>query len=133
MPALSCVDRNGVVRLFDYDCRQVPLSNELTIRVITRPPLESGDFFEMRLAPIDCATLRVVMLNHFDVRPYVAAGIPDALLPAVKLLLGKNIESSPSHGDHAGVYRTPNADKVWERLRNAGQATLDADGIYRLT
>ena len=133
MPVLACTGRDGVARTFEYRYSREPLSGEWSVKVTSIPPLPGGDFFEMKLAPIDEETLRVVMVNHFNVPSYVGMGIPDALLPAIKSVLGKNVESSPSYGTRGNVYRTPAATKVWERLRQMRLATYDpARDIYRL-
>ena len=133
MATLACTGRDNVVRTFEFRYGQEPLSGEWSFKVTTIPPPPHSKFFEMTLAPIGAQTLRVVMLNHFKFPPYVAMGIPEALLSAAKALLGQDIESSPSSGTQGGIYRTPDATKVWERLRQRGLATYDASrDVYTL-
>lgn len=125
MALLSCIGRDGVSRAFDYT-HSTNISGELTFRARTIPPPSSGDFFELTLEEVNPSTVRVVMANHFSRIEYAAMGIPEALLPEVKRVLGREVESSPSSGATANIRRSPEATKYWDRLVLLGGAMYDA-------
>lgn len=130
---LSCVGRDGITRTFNYKVVQNSAGNEWSYQITTIPPPASGDFFELCVAEFAPSRVRVVMANHHGRPEYVGMGIPDALLPKIKIDLNCRVESSPSMGT-SGVYRTPAATKYWERLRIEGIAVYDqASDIYTVT
>jgi hypothetical protein len=133
MSQLSCVGRDGIIRTFNCEADPNLAGDQWTYRVTTIPPLPNGDFFELCVAELDPSRVRVVMANHYNKTEYVGMGIPDALLPAIKADLGRNVESSPSRGAAGNIYRTPAATSYWKRLLNAGHAVYDqATDIYTL-
>ena len=126
MSQISCRGRDGIVRDFEYRVEHNRTDGQWTYRVTTIPPPAGGDFFELRVVELDESAVRVVMANHFYKEEYSAMGIPEALLPVVKAELGRAVESSPSQGPVAGIYRADSATKYWERLCKLGGATYDS-------
>jgi hypothetical protein len=60
-------------------------------------------------------------------------GIPDAMLPLVKPLLGVEVESSPPSGVEPGVFRSLDVEKVWKRLvTNKLAKYLPDKKVYRV-
>jgi hypothetical protein len=125
MPSISCTGRSGILRTFNYEVTHEPLANEWIYRVTASPKIRDGGFFEMTVAEICSSRVRVVMTNHFNQTEYAGMGIAEALLPEIKVNLGRSVESSPSKGAVGDVYRTPEATKYWERLRNKNGAEYD--------
>ena len=78
------------------------------------PP--SNETFEITFTPIDDSTVRQTSIFHHYEPAYMGKGIPDAILPVVKALLGKEVESSPPNGIEGGVSRSRDAEKMWRRL-----------------
>ena len=131
MQTLRCTGRDRIVRIFSVDESYQPLNQKWTYRVQTIPPLADNAAFEFSVEEIDSQTVRVVGAYHDGRSEYAAMGIPDALLPAIKIKLQKNVESSPPQGH--GIYRTCAATNYWKRLVVAGKATHDAViDVYRL-
>jgi len=124
---LDCVGADGVHREFLWRVEKALFEEKWTFRVETQAATTSGDAFELAVELLEdrADTVRVIMMHHYGHPEYKAKGIPDALLPLVRQYLGKNVESSPSRGDTTGVYRTPAATRVWERLKAAGLADYD--------
>ena len=80
-----------------------------------------------------CAACRVIMMNNNGFAPVKAKGIPDALIPVIRQVVGRSVQSSPRAGSSLDVRRVPPADKVWERLVAANLARYDeAADVYHL-
>lgn len=62
--------------------------------------------------------MRIVMMNNHGVKEYSGAGIPDYMIPEISKVLEKPLISSSNHAIENDVYRTPDATKVWERLKS---------------
>jgi len=125
MPIISCTGRDGIVRGFEYRTIRDETEGQWLFKVTTIPAPKSGDFFELCVCEHGESRVRIVMANHFHKTEYAAMGIPEALLPAVKIELGRIVESSPGQGPVGDVYRTDSATKYWERLCQIGGATYD--------
>lgn len=125
---LGCVGADGVRREFIWRADKAQLDDKWTFRVESQTSNPPGDCFELVVELLEERdhTARVVMMHHHGRPEYQAKGIPDALLPEIRRYLDKNVESSPRIACMNGVYRTPAATKVWERLKRAGLAEYDS-------
>ena len=112
---LNCTGADGVQRPFEYEVDKSQFSNEWYFRVCTSPTPTSGQFFECNVKEVDPQTVRVIAIAHHGLAIYVAKGIPDAILPEIAARLGMEVVSSSNLSGHAGVWRTPDAEKVWKR------------------
>lgn len=139
MSELKCIGRDGVARTFDVRWDKDIFAEKWKFRVVTSPALPGGEAFHLDIEEISEGLGRVVMMNNYGVREYCGMGIPEALLPLASATLGMKLQSSPTLGTSStpgasGIYRTPAATKVWNRLVNAGKAThLLADDIFELS
>jgi hypothetical protein len=121
---LSCIDKAGNATAFEYWFSEDTLRGEWQFFVAEEPPRSTAEPFELAVKEIDATTVQVVMMNNHGRPCYVGKGIPDALLPVVKLEVQKDVQSSPTAGG-GNTYRTPAATKVWKRLVAKGIATYD--------
>ena len=136
MNRLVCTRRDGTEETFAFTFSEIPLSDPIKwqFNVTTEVPQSDGAFFELTVEEIDDRTVRIVMMNNYKKPAYLAKGIPDALIPAVRQALKRvGVESSPSNHPDGGIFRTKDATKVWKRLEAKGVAAFDSDrDIYRL-
>lgn len=132
MPQFLCRDRFGQERVFRYESQTDP-SGTVDFQVYSVPPPMSGDFFECSFTPLNPTTVRQTMIDHHGHPNYAGMGIPDSLLPIAAAKIGKTIVSSPGLAPGGGVWRTPFATKMWNRLVAKQLATYDpvAD-VFRL-
>lgn len=97
------------------------------------PPLPSGEFFDISVEQINDEEVRIIMMNNYNVSEYSGAGIPDYIIPEISKVLRMNVISSSNKDPNSDVYRTPDATKVWKRLKANGKATYDSKtDIYKL-
>jgi hypothetical protein len=131
VPNLSCTGRNGQTRTYQYTFTQgLSAAPEWDFRVWSIPPPASGEFFSFSVRELDAQTVRVIAMAHNNEPAYIAMGIPEAIILEAAAVLHRRVTSSPTAGG-AGIWRTPEATKVWERLRAAGRATYNsATDIY---
>ncbi|VVD69334.1 hypothetical protein PMO31116_00518 [Pandoraea morbifera] len=122
MPTFQSVDRTGNPHDFDY--KTIHNGNNVTFRVTANPPLASGAFFDLEVEHLTVSLVRIVMINSYLEPAYIRKGVADALLPIVSRDLGVTVQSSPTLGT-GGVYRTPHATAMWQRLVAKGMATYD--------
>lgn len=136
MSNFDCIGKDGQTRTFTYRMSRSNSLDESELSFyVTRvdPPPTTEDFFELTLREVAPSTFQVVQINHHSQTDYIGAGIPATLLPLVANMLDAQIRSS-SNANGQSEYRTPQADKMWRRLVDAGQATYDAvPDIYWLT
>ena len=133
MGQITCTGKDGIIRTFDYKVENSP-SNKWIFRVTNIPPLKNDEFFELAVVEVDNLTVQVVMANHFNIKEYAAKGIPEALLPAVKTILRREVESSPSKSTTGDIYRTNAATNYWKRLCQSSGANYDQTrDIYKVT
>lgn len=125
MPQLQCTDRDGNSQTFEYEFKPDMSKLQWTFRVWQLGEDLSNGFFELVVTEVSPSDVRITMLNHFQIPMYRAKGIPDALIPEVRRALDRNVQSSPTRGATADVYRTKDATKVWNRLVEAGLARHD--------
>ncbi len=127
---LNCIGKNGKHRIFKCRYTYDEHNIEWGFFVETDPPPVSREFFELRVKQINPSIVRVVAMYHNDEPEYIAAGIPDALLPLIREVVGKTVCSSPSLGS-GNVYRTSDATKVWKRLAINGIAEYkEEDDVF---
>jgi hypothetical protein len=130
----SCIGRDGVQRVFKYTLDKDLLSSQWNYRVTTDQPLSSGEFFELNLAELDEATVRVAWISHHNVEEYRMKGIPEEIIQIASKELGRTVQSSPEYGDTNDVRRSSEATKVWKRLVAQGIATHnESTDIYECT
>ena len=133
MPSVKCVGRDGVTRELEFQWQFDELDRvwRFFVYKVPRPP--SGEIFDMTFTPISDTTVRQTSIAHHSEPAYVGMGIPDAMLPLVKTIIGKEIESSPPDGVVAGMFRSPDAEKMWRRLRENGIAEyIEERRVYRV-
>jgi hypothetical protein len=123
--ALICTGADGVQRTFEYEYEKDQFQQAWHFRVYTSPPPQTGQFFECNVEAVDAKTVRVVAIAHHGASAYRAMGIPDELLPEIAAVLGRRVVSSSNLNAQAGEWRTPDAGKVWNRLRSKGRADYD--------
>ena len=121
---LPCVGKDGITRVFKYDYARDQFEPKWHFRVYADPPDPSGDWFDFTVEDKDPNTVRVDVMNANGVKAYQKMGIPEAIIVGAASVLGKRVVSSPSQGP-AGVWRTPEATKAWERLLKQGKANYD--------
>lgn len=121
MNKINCTGKDGIPRIFNYRYSHNINSQEWNFNVETDPPPESLEFFEIRVKQISPKEVRVIAMYHNDEPAYMAAGIPDTLLPLIRDIVGISVCSSPTDGQ-GNVYRTQAATKVWNRLVKRGIA-----------
>ena len=132
MSTILCTGKDALVRTFRYESAKDQFGNIWHFCVSTIPPLASGEVFDLSVTLISQDTVQITANTNHNEPAYVAMGIPDTLLPAVSHQLGKTVCSSPTSGA-PGVFRTPEATKMWRRLQSNGLATYDATSdIYTL-
>ena len=131
MGTITCVGRDGGSRTYEYSVTRV--RDEWLYRVRSTPPPTSGGTLELTVKEVSDTEVMVTMMHHHWQPEYAARGIPDALLPRIREELEQTVASSPSAGS-GNVYRTPDATKVWERLKNAGIASYsESEDVYRIS
>jgi hypothetical protein len=133
MTKIQCTGRDGVTREFEYSYAFDELDQvwHFVVEAVPRPL--SNVTFEMTFTPIDDNTVRQTSIFHHHESAYMAKGIPDAILPIVKALLGKEVESSPPEGVERGVFRSRDAEKMWRRLSEKGIAEyVESRRVYRV-
>lgn len=129
---LKCVGRDGVERMFEYDWTpSVCRDNGWDFSVYSP---EVNDSFQLTVVPRDEHSVRITEMVNNGHKGFSAVGIPDALIPAVARVSGKNVTSSSNkHKSADDEFRNTAADKVWERLVARNLAYYDADrDIYVL-
>jgi len=74
----------------------------------------------------------ITWIGDADRHPhYIAAGIPDALIPEASRILQAPIRSSSiTCAKDANEFRSPSADKMWKRLCDAGVARYEEVGDH---
>jgi hypothetical protein len=127
MSGFLCTGRDGVIRPFRYIYSE-ELNGTYTFLVYSIPPHPQGDFLQATFTPIDPQTVRQTEMHAPPGPTYRARGIPDSLLPIAAAKLGRTIVSSPSFQAGGGVFRMPDATKVWDRLVARGIATYGPFG-----
>jgi len=133
MGKVICTGRDGVARGFVFECMFDELDRVWQFFVYSDPRPASNEVFDMTFTPISETTLRQMSIFHHHEPAYMAKGIPDAMLPLVKQLLGKEIESSPPDGQADGVFRSHDAEKMWKRLADKDLAEYVPERrVYRL-
>lgn len=132
MKVIRCVGRDGITRFYEYSVTKDDFREEWCYRVRANPPPASNEAFEITVSEISDGEVRVTAMYHHGEPAYIAMGIPDALLPTIHDELGRIVSSSPSNGG-GNVYRTKDAEKVWDRLELAGIASYSKlEDVYRI-
>jgi len=85
------------------------------------------DFYEGRFVAVGARDVQPDMLANHGRPEYVAKGITEALFDRVVCDSGRRLISSTNCGPKNAQteYRSPSADKVWQRLVRARRATYD--------
>ncbi|MEN8169208.1 MAG: hypothetical protein ABFS08_03210 [Pseudomonadota bacterium] len=132
MNKFNCIDKHGHTREFNYSVDKDLSQDKWTFRVYNIPPLQSGDFFEISVEQINNQEVRIIMMNNYGIPEYSGAGISDYMIPEISQVLGAVVVSSSNLHPSGGVYRTPDATKVWERLKANGKAVYDSkNDVYK--
>ena len=130
MTQLRCTDKEGNERIYLLKCEYDSIRGEFTYRVYSDPLPSSGEFFELSVKEVKGELQVTAMYNHNEPE-YKGKGIPDSLLMHVAAQSGKRVRSSPSWAP-GGVYRTPDATKVWDRLVSKKLASYsEQDDVYQ--
>lgn len=113
---LPCTGVNGTtVYYVDYARPEAPGLPWYFLVHRTTTPNETDHWFELTLEPFN-DRLRSATMHTNNKAWYHKAGIPEAVLRYARKVTGLPIVSSSNkNGDEE--YRTPEATKVWERLR----------------
>jgi hypothetical protein len=131
MAEISCIDRDGQSRIYTYTVTKNFQESEWSYRFRSIPPPESGEAFEITVSLISGSEVQVIAMYNNGESEYVAKGIPDFGIPLIASELQKTVCSSPNLCMN-GVFRTPQATKVWQRLVDKGQAMYsEAEDVYR--
>jgi hypothetical protein len=130
---LVCVGKDLVSRTFVYIYEDRLDGDGWDIEVSSIPASASGVPYQCSLLHHDATTVRQAEMHNNGVPEVSGKGIPDALLPEMAVVLQRTIISSWNKGNPAGIFRTPDACKVWKRLQANGKATYDpATDIFTL-
>ena len=134
MGRITCVDADGNAETFRWKREGNNLNDEITFRVLhLNPSSATGSPFELTVKPKDSHTVQLIMITDNENPLYKAKGIPDVLLPTVKLVLARDVESSPGRGKTSDVYRTVKSTAMWNRLVAKGLAVYcSRRDTYRL-
>lgn len=129
MDTLNCIDRHGACT-FDVQMSKDQFADIWNFQVYSIPRRPDNDFFPMSLELQDDDTLKIIAIggnvNNGTHPEYSAKGIPCPLLDYAFANLNKTICSSPTNGG-AGVWRTPKATAMWDRMVASGNASYDAN------
>jgi hypothetical protein len=133
---IQCIGRNEERTTFKYVLNKEICSSGRIEWKFTITPLNDSysDFFEFIAEEIDEETFKIKTVSHNNQEIYIAKGIPEQMIFELASLSTKNIISS-SNKSHSkkieGEFRTPQATKVWERIKNIGHANyLEEKDIY---
>ncbi|MEM7315086.1 MAG: hypothetical protein AAF497_18225 [Planctomycetota bacterium] len=124
LPRIRCTGREGEKEfVYSYQLDDLRHVWHFTVESDPRPP--SNGTFDMAFKEMPDGTLRQTVINANDEACYLGMGIPEAMLPEVKRILGKAVESSPPDEDDA--WRSCDGERMWQRLREKGIAEYDED------
>lgn len=134
MNTITCIGRDGIARTFNYthDEEMHDGRPKWNYQIRVEGQRMEDEFFELSLREIQPGVLQVAVLRNQGAAHLKAMGILDTLIPHLKTELLCQIESSPKNGG-PGIFRTPDATRVWNRLVAKGLATYDASrDVYGL-
>ena len=130
MAEISCIGRDGKSRYYTYTTTK-DFQDQWCYKFRSIPPPESYEAFEITVSPVSDSEVRVIAMYNNGGSEYSAKGIPDAAIQLISSELQKTVCSSPNHCMN-GVFRTPQATKVWERLVEKGLAVYsETEDVYR--
>ena len=137
MKPVFCIGKDLVERTFYYDANFDELDQDWLIRVFDDQQPKDGHAFEMKYKPLSDVIWRQADIHHHGMEKYRSKGIPDAMIPEISRQYKVVIVSSPTQGQpgeyEEDIRRSPDATKMWDRLRAKGIAGYCADAdIYFL-
>ncbi len=113
---INCTGRDGEERIFKYHLKESEENGQKKwIFMVVPENMQFNEWFELSVLDLNGNEGKVVMMNHHKRPEYIAMGIPERLIEEANIQLDLTIKSS-SNKLGVGEYRTPNAEKVWERL-----------------
>ncbi len=134
---VMAVGKDGVTRQFRYRCDVVDKLYDVTDSTSTRRHWELEVLAErkpvatFRSTAVEIDPTSAISTEMFaESDEFREQGLPEALIRELALRSGKRIISSSNRQSAhllRGEYRTIDADKVWRRLVQAGEATYDAN------
>ena len=132
MCLIECVDREGIRNNFKYILAKDENSEDrIEWKFSVIPEDEKfADFFYLTAEEINDETLKITMINHHNQDIYIAKGIPEKIIQELSILSEMKVISSSNKSQYQSFeseFRTPSATKVWERIRNFGNATYDSE------
>jgi hypothetical protein len=101
---LNCFDTLGRQNIFCYSLTQT--GDKWFFRVRPKGASPTSDFFELTVEEVDSSCVRVIMMHNHGYAPVKAKGIPDALIPEIRRVLGREVQSSPTLGSSHDVRRS---------------------------
>jgi len=134
---IECIDKSGKACVFHYRYEFDELDHKHRVNVYANAEF-NGPAFEFSYETV-CENPRIwkqTGMFHHGASVFSGKGIPDSLIPALTVQFNAVIESSPRNQetslDEEAVWRTPAADKVWERLVAKNLAEYDTNlNVYR--
>lgn len=128
---ITCIDRDGNPNQFKYSLEKSERGGmvEWTFRVM---PFDSAvnDWFEFVVTVISSTVGKVTMMTNNNMAEYKGKGIPEKMIEEAAHVLKLTIISSTNKSVKKlppSEFRTIAATKVWERLREKGQALYDEE------
>ena len=133
---ITCVGKDGVQRTFYYNYTEPQLLNkDYRLTIYASSNYSDPDFFELVATPKGSKELKIISITRNNDNLYGAKGIPDSAIPELIKLSGLGVcSSSQKYPTDPNEFRTDDATKFWERLRNNSNATYDqTTDVYRYT
>jgi hypothetical protein len=137
MTTINCLDKNGIPHNFKYfyEVENDEGMDVWKFMVIPESEIYEDFFFFSAKETVDNC-LKVTMINNHNQIEYSAKGIPERIIQELRNLSNKVIISSsnnPLYKSFDGEFRTPPADKFWNRLVTQGKASYDIEtDTYKL-
>lgn len=137
MTIITCIDKDGIENNFKYSLEVVEDENYKKWNFMVIPANEIfKDFFFFSAQETKEKQVKITMMNNHNQKEYSAKGIPEKLIQTISLITNQPILSSSNISKYKSFeeeYRTPQATKVWERLKKEGKAHYNEQtDTYRL-
>jgi hypothetical protein len=128
---IICVDMEGKENQFRYNREEVhdEFGRRKWIYRIIPGAIDAIDWFEFSVVKIDDQRGKISDMNTYGDKRYKMKGIPDKMIEEAARTLKLQIISSTNNPAFKVLYtewRSPDADKVWQRLVSRGIANYDS-------
>jgi hypothetical protein len=130
---LSCIGKNDHVQNFYYRGARDPFDErQWHITIYASANYSDGDFFDFKAEDEDSGFLKITMMRHDKSSLYSAKGIAEAMIAEMVCITGKSVRSSSElHPTSPAEFRTKDATRVWDRLKDdLGAATYNRAGDF---